>query len=206
MIKYKVNTWPLWLLSLLLAFASCSETVEDDTEFSDWKSRNESYFNGIYQQAVSAVGSGSSEWKVLKKWSLTDDVATSADRHIVAQVLQAGTGSGCPLYTDSVQIHYRGNLMPSASYPSGFQFDSSWTGDYNPNTAKPTRNVLSGFIDGFITALLHMHIGDRWRVYVPYTLGYGVNDNGSIPAYSTLVFDITLVSYSRAGQVMPEWK
>ena len=43
-------------------------------------------------------------------------------------------------------------------------------------------------------------------MYIPYQLGYGNADNGSIPAYSTLVFDITLVSYYRAGVDVPESK
>lgn len=196
-----------FLILLAFVFASCSETSEEDNEFSDWKNRNESYFNGLYEQAKAAVSSGSSEWKVLTKWSLNDNVATAAANHVVVKVLEAGTGSGCPLFTDSVRVHYRGNLMPSASYPSGYQFDSSWTGDYNIHTAKPTEFCLSGqIIDGFATALLNMHIGDRWLVYIPYQLGYGVNGSGTIPGYSTLVFDITLVGYYRVGQALPDWK
>ena len=51
-----------------------------------------------------------------------------------------------------------------------------------------------------------MHIGDRWKVYIPYQLAYGKTNNGTIPAYSTLVFDVTLVSYYRAGVDVPDSK
>ena len=42
-----------------------------------------------------------------------------------------------------------------------------------------------------------MHIGDTWRIYVPAALGYGSVTKTGIPAYSTLVFDITLNSFYR---------
>jgi peptidyl-prolyl cis-trans isomerase len=37
-----------------------------------------------------------------------------------------------------------------------------------------------------------MKAGDRWLIYIPYQLGYGPKGNNGIPAYSTLVFDVTL--------------
>ena len=58
---------------------------------------------------------------------------------------------------------------------------------------------------GVRVALQYMHEGDRWEVWVPYTLGLGENDGSlfvnvmpsssatKIPAYSTLVFEIEVV-------------
>ena len=40
-----------------------------------------------------------------------------------------------------------------------------------------------------------MHRGDYWRVTIPYQLGYGTSDNGAIPAYSTLIFDLWLQDF-----------
>ena len=58
----------------------------------------------------------------------------------------------------------------------------------------PEQEAIEAFID-IGTALQHMHVGDYWRVYVPYQLGYkGVAQTG-IPAYSTLIFDIYLCEY-----------
>jgi len=39
-----------------------------------------------------------------------------------------------------------------------------------------------------------MHIGDRWIIYIPYTLGYGSRASGPIPAFSTLIFEVELLS------------
>ena len=58
---------------------------------------------------------------------------------------------------------------------------------------------------GIRTALQYMHEGDRWEVWVPYTLGFGEDEAKifryllpsnyvtTIPAYSTLVFEIEVV-------------
>jgi FKBP-type peptidyl-prolyl cis-trans isomerase FklB len=65
---------------------------------------------------------------------------------------------------------------------------------------------VSGLIDGMVTALMKMHIGDRWKVYIPYQLGYGTTTSSStsIPGYSTLIFDLTLSSYYRMDTTVPD--
>jgi FKBP-type peptidyl-prolyl cis-trans isomerase FklB len=105
-----------------------------------------------------------------------------------------------------VRVHYQGRIIPTDSFPSGKIFDASWSNDYDIQTMVPASLVVSGVVDGFATALQNMHIGDRWQVYIPYSLGYDSSASSSIPAYSTLIFDITLVSYYRAGVDVPDWK
>jgi FKBP-type peptidyl-prolyl cis-trans isomerase FklB len=39
-----------------------------------------------------------------------------------------------------------------------------------------------------------MKVGERWEVYIPWQQGYGSSVSGTIPAYSTLIFDVNLVS------------
>ena len=64
---------------------------------------------------------------------------------------------------------------------------------------------VSEVVQGFGTALMYMHIGDLWRVYVPANLGYGTTGQTYIPASSTLVYEIELKAYYRAGTTPPEW-
>ena len=45
-----------------------------------------------------------------------------------------------------------------------------------------------------------MHKGDHWTIYIPYQLGYGSSKTGSVPAYSTLIFDLRLVGIAHVGQ------
>jgi FKBP-type peptidyl-prolyl cis-trans isomerase FklB len=173
---------------------SCSEEDSNEGEFDNWKERNETYFNNLYNKAK---GSTTGTWRTYHTWTKEAEAATSPDDYIVVEVLKEGTGTESPLYSDEVKIHYRGNLMPSTNFPQGFQFDSSWYGEYNLEAMVPSTNLVSGFVNGFATAIQKMHVGDRWRVYIPYALGYkNSTSNSSIPAYSTLVFDVTLVSFS----------
>lgn len=179
-----------------LCMFSCSEEDGETGEFDNWQERNETYFNGLYGKAK---GSTTGTWRAYHSWSLDQSAATDADDYIVVEVLNEGAGTESPIFSDKVAIHYRGNLMPTASYSSGYQFDTSWFGDYNLELMKPVQARVSTFINGFQTALMKMHVGDRWRVYIPAALGYGAStSNSSIPAYSTLVFDITLVSFENS--------
>jgi FKBP-type peptidyl-prolyl cis-trans isomerase FklB len=58
---------------------------------------------------------------------------------------------------------------------------------------------VDAVLEGFATALQHMHRGDHWRVTIPYQLGYGTSDYNSIPGYSTLIFDIRLVDFEEGS-------
>lgn len=186
-----VLAWAVLLVLPMALLSSCSESDDEVVEFDNWQQRNDTYFNDLYNRAKS---NSTGEWKVFTQWSINEDVATKADDHIVVQVLESGTGSGSPLYTDSVAIHYSARLIPSVSYPEGYEFDKSWAGTFQAAVSKPYSGRVNSFVDGFATALQQMHVGDHWKVYIPYRLGYG-SSAGSIPAYSTLIFDLRLVAY-----------
>ena len=189
-------------------FSSCSESKGDDVdEYADWQAKNDAYFNKVYTEAQNAVKSGSTEWKVMTKWSINEASAQATD-HIVAKVLQKGEGTVSPVFTDYVNVHYRGRLIPTASYPEGRVFDQSFTSqELNTQTAYPTYFQINNIqADGFATALQYMHVGDYWRVYVPYALGYGAAIMDNIPAYSTLVFDIYLCRFSADDRDVISWK
>ena len=197
----KYGIYILFALAAVLstALASCSETTDEDTEFADWQNRNEQYFDQKYNEVKALADAGNADWKILRGYTLESNVATHSYDHILINVLKQGDGDGCPLYTDYVEVHYSGRLMPTESYKNGYEFDKSWTGDFYEATALPAKLAVNGVVEGFGTALQHMHIGDKWRVYIPYQLGYGNQASGSVPAYSTLVFDIELVHYYRAN-------
>ena len=125
--------------------------------------------------------------------------------HIIVRVIKSGDSDVKPFYNDSVRVHYTGRLIPSKSYPSGYKFDQSYKGEFNPATAVPAQFKVSGVVEGFTTALLNMNLGDRWEVYIPYQLGYGEEDKNPIPGYSTLIFDINLVGIYRLGTSAPDW-
>ena len=203
-------------LAGIISMTSCSESDEEE-EFANWQSKNESYFTQIYTQAETAIKSGDNSWKIIPVYSKDATAAKYMSDYIVAHVETEGTGTESPIYSDQVRVHYRGNFIPRKSHSNGFQFDSSWTGEYNLKTMMPSSFSVSGTILGFTTALMNMHKGDRWTVYVPYNLAYGTSDytpkdsqgnvtGSTIPAYSMLKFDLTLIDFIHKGESFPTFQ
>ena len=85
------------------------------------------------------------------------------------------------LETGEVTVHYKGSLI------DGREFDNSY------ERSCPDALRLSDVIEGWQVALQKMHVGDKWIIYIPYTMGYGNKSVDSIPAYSTLVFEVELL-------------
>ena len=179
-------------LSVLFGLTSCEETT-DAGDFDTWKQRNTQFIDSI---ATVARANTYGDWEVFLAEGLDPAKQWGNDCYVYCQVIKAGDGTEHPLFTDSVVINYSGRLIPSATYPDGFKFDSSYSGDFNPSFNVPVTMPLSGTVPGFYTAVQHMVDGDIWKVYIPYQLGYGVDASSSIPGYSTLIFDINLVSFS----------
>lgn len=192
----------------IISMTSCSENDDTEDEYENWAEKNETYFNNIYAKAEAAINSGDDSWKIIRTYSKDSISAKAKTDFIVAHVETVGTGTESPIYTDTVRIHYRGRLIPTKSYPDGKQFDTSWTGDYNLKTMRPSGAYASNYELGRTTALMNMHKGDRWTVYIPYTLGYGVSANTTygIRGYSTLIFDLTLVDFKRKGEKYPDFQ
>ena len=183
---------------------SCSESEDEETsEFgSNWQQRNETFFASLED----SLSRNANVWIKLKTFTKDEDVAGANTDYIYAHVLEASNDMYSPMYTDSVRVSYRGRLIPSASYAEGYVFDQTYIGTFNWKTTAVINSLCSGFINGFTTALLHMHRGDRWRIYIPYQLGYGKDGSGSsVPGYSTLVFDIALVDFCPTTESLPKW-
>lgn len=101
---------------------------------------------------------------------------------VLVKILKQGNGDRCPRAGNVVTVHYKGSLI------NGKVFDSSYERGY------PEAFRLGDLILGWQIALTQMHTGDHWIVYIPYQAGYGIRDSGPIPAYSTLIFEMELVS------------
>ena len=176
----------------LSLITSCSEESEQEGEYDNWQQRNEDV---IDQWAAS-----SGYMKILT-FSKNFEAYSDNDDFIYVQVLETGSGTDSPVYNDTARVAYRGHLIPTTTYSEGYVFDQTYLGDFSWNTAGMTDfAITSSLRDGFSTALMNMHKGDRWRVCMPYTLGYGTSVSGSIPAYSNLIFDIALKDFWHPGE------
>lgn len=192
-----------------MPLASCSETDDEDTEYANWQERNDEYWSALYRQAQQNIAAGDSSWRIYPLWSIQDSAATKPTDHIIVHVLEKGSGTVSPVATDTTIIHYSGRLIPSASYPDGYNFDKSWAStEWNAATALPVKFAASAGISGFNTALQLMHKGDHWMVYIPYNAGYGSTGStkAGIPAYSNLIFDLRLADFYHIGEYYPSIK
>ena len=193
----------IWLFPLLVVglFASCSESDDVQDEYRDWKGRNEAFFNEIYQHADSAIQAGSRDWKIIRNWSLLEQFGSKKDNNIVVHVLDSNKQTQQPIYTDSVVVDIQGRLMPANSEDKGYVFYSSFAGKDRKLktdlfvTLSADGKLQQNEIDGLSTAIQQMHVGDRWLVYVPYNLALkGLTVSTLVvPAYSTMIFDLTLM-------------
>lgn len=116
----------------------------------------------------------------LKDLSLQEGIV-SLPCGIYYKVLETGTGTVSPTVRSIVTVHYKGSLI------SGRVFDNSY------ERSCPEAFRLSDVIDGWQLALQRMHAGDKWIIYIPYTMGYGNRTSGPIPAFSTLIFEVELL-------------
>ena len=84
---------------------------------------------------------------------------------------------------DTIKIHYLGTLT------NGQKFDSS----YDRNQPFETQIGVGNVIKGWDIGVAGMKVGGKRRLTIPPDMGYGAQVMGSIPANSTLIFDLDLL-------------
>ena len=189
------------LLSLLftqclLLFTSCDET-EEVNKYADWRNRNEAFIDSL-----KSVYDAKTDPELIQ-------IIPYAEKNypIYAKKLKTVTSGETPLYTDSVYTYYRGMLINEAVfgaattpryytklYQSLDVFDKNFEGEEPNAFESPTKFFVNGVVAGWREVLQRMKVGERWEVYIPWQQGYGSSVSGTIPAYSTLIFDVNLVS------------
>jgi FKBP-type peptidyl-prolyl cis-trans isomerase FklB len=95
-------------------------------------------------------------------------------------------GSGLnPDENDEVTVHYEGKLI------DGTIFDSSI------KRGEPATFGLNQVIPGWTEGLQLMKEGGKTTFFIPQQLAYGQQDMGTIPAYSTLIFEVELIKVNK---------
>lgn len=189
------------LITLILvsffSLTSCEESEGVD-EYANWRQRNDAYIDSI---AKVARENSTGKWRAYKSWNLPPDklgsISSDVTDYVYIEMKEIGEGNITPLFTDSVNVNYRGRLI------NGKMFEETFTTeDPNPDFSIPVgfRLSASGLSLGFSTALQYMHVGDRGLVYIPWKLAYGSTEYGTIPAYSDLIFDLNLVKIIPLGE------
>jgi FKBP-type peptidyl-prolyl cis-trans isomerase len=101
--------------------------------------------------------------------------------------IETKKGSGAnPKPTDFVKVHYTGTLL------DGKVFDSS------VERGEPVEFPLNGVIAGWTEVLQLMKKGGKAKLIIPSSLGYGGQEAGPIPMFSSLVFEVELIDINEA--------
>lgn len=165
---------------LVLLLTACSKTPDTGTNvYLQWKLLNDSSFIKMkdsiaYTHYIIPAGKGGS--------SFYYKINTAGDSSSVS-----------PLETDTIVANYRGSFM------NGYIFEQSFKGD-NPkkdSTARPFRAIANQLIKGFTENLMQMKVGEYRTIVIPQELAYGAYGSTVIPPYSTLKFDIELISVKK---------
>ncbi len=213
----------IWTFVLALcAFVACKD--EDDTydPYANWPARNAEYFAQIATEARDSIALAKAQhgdqweshcnWRMFKSTTKSPNALGAMTDSICVYIEQRGTGRGCPTWSDTVRVNYRGYLMPTQNVVNGewreerTVFSQSFIGEMNTQIIVPTQMAVSSAVAGFATALQYMHVGDVWWVYIPSELAYGSQSSGSVLPYSTLTFYLNLADYHKPGDVVPGWK
>ena len=161
--KIRTIAFCLSILSVPVVFQACSKN--DDSENREWRKQNEAYFDNF---------SRNPEYKTRE--------IPGGPGFVYYKVIQAGEGATPVEGADvKVQVKYKGWTMNEVVFDSSGEYTRTFTFQNGQ------------LIDGWLVALAYMQEGDKWNVIIPWTLGYKQSSTASIPAYSTLIFDIELV-------------
>jgi peptidylprolyl isomerase len=110
------------------------------------------------------------------------DVTLNKAEEFIKEDLIVGTGDSAK-YNSTVNVTYIGRLL------NGNIFDATVAG-----ATFSFRIGANAVIRGWDIGVLNMRVGGKRRLVIPSLLGYGATAKGSIPANSTLIFEISLVS------------
>jgi peptidylprolyl isomerase len=132
-----------------------------------------------------AYGPRGKRGSVPPKTDVVFDIERLPLPEIRTEVVAAGMGPLCRP-GQRISVHFTG------TFADGKQFDTSRTPGHPPaDVVLGARQVLAGWD----LTLAKMHVGDRWKIRVPWQLAYGADGDKAkgVPPRADLDFDIEVV-------------
>lgn len=171
------------LLSIIILLSVACNNNENDyfKEIVEWKNLNDSYFSNMKDSA---------------SYQKFEIAAEKGGGIFYYQVLAEGdTTLASPVLISEVVVNYRGSLI------NNLVFDKTYnTALPTTEEAKPATFRVNQLIEGWRENLVQMKPGEIRRIVLPAYLAYGHYDMGTIRPYSTLRFDIQLVSIKSTNE------
>ena len=148
------------------------------------------------EQAVSNISKKSIPVRQQEKTSLQPGEIlnlsdfTKMPNGIMFKTIKKGSGNK-PVAGETLTVHYSGYLLIDGK-KVGLKFDSSLDRNSPFNFKLSARMVIAGWE----TSLADMKVGETRIVILPSSQAYGKRATASIPADSTLIFEISLLKAS----------
>lgn len=169
------------MLVCVLAVSSCKDDDTDEGVDEAYKLKNEAAFEEKLNDHS------------YSKWN-----SEANDGFVLAKLIKEGNGKQV-YYNSRVSVYFKGSLIDGTVFDQRLQEDgvpfkcavasayANYNATYNPN----------GYVSvllGWTVALQNMKEGDKWEVWIPQQLAYGSIGYNSILPYTTLIFEIEVVS------------
>lgn len=143
---------------------------------------NEKYQQKMAQQQQEKAKGTISEGENFLAANKSRQGVTTTASGLQYEVLRPGNGAK-PSANDTVTVNYKGSLI------NGTVFDDSYA--RGESATFPLNRVISGWTEG----VQLMQVGSKYKFYIPYQLGYGINGaEPTIPGGSVLIFEVELLS------------
>lgn len=171
-------------LDLEIFVKAFEDTRDNATEMNEMEAMGflNTYFEALQKAKTAEMEAASKAFH--EELSNREDI-TTLPSGLQYEVLKEGEGES-PDANDEVTTHYKGMLT------DGTVFDSSYERD------EPATFPLNRVIEGWQEALQLMKPGSKWKIYLPYDLGYGAEGAGEdIPPYASLIFEIELLDVKK---------
>lgn len=168
-------------LNLNLVMKGLSDAIQEAELPMDQQTATD-IFNRYTQEVQRRAGeeNKAAGMKFLEENKKRPGVTTTASG-LQYEVLKRGDGKVSPKATDRVKVHYHGTNI------DGSVFDSS------VERGEPITFGLNQVIAGWTEGLQLMHVGDKFKFYIPSELAYGERSpSPKIKPNSVLIFEVEL--------------